>query len=292
MGRYRQHAADCRAVARLLRRNLASSHLQNLWWYDLPLAYATSWRGIAHVFGKAFRAGTRDGTAAQHGLRTIYATPPAAMPPLRSSSPTVWNCRTLPATPWHDTTVADATALLESKAADIRDEFLRLRDRVRTHPDNASLATGGRWNALFLYGTRGQRDDRACVLCPTTTSIVERLRLCRNFGFVMFSELTPGTRVAPHTGSSNLRVRCHLALTAPEPARVTLTVAGDTRSWREGRCLAFDDSFVHEVRHDGQQSRVVLSVDLWHPALSDNEVRVLSHDVFGRFGRYSAPVRA
>jgi Aspartyl/Asparaginyl beta-hydroxylase len=287
MGYVRQHVADCRAVARLLRR-APSMHLENLWWYDLPVRYAASWRGIAHVLRNAATSGRFDKTAAQHGLRTLYAPPPQPLPPVTTSKPTVWHCRTLPATPWHDGTVAAAKAILESKVGEVRDEFLRVRDRVRTHPDNASLATSGRWGALFLYGTRGRRDDDLCALCPTTTKIVERLRLCRNFGFVMFSELAPGTHVAPHTGSSNLRVRCHLPLIAPEPDMVTLTVAGETRGWREGQCLAFDDSFVHEVRHSGRQRRVILSVDVWHPSLGDADVLALSHDVFGRFGRHAA----
>ena len=52
---------------------------------------------------------------------------------------------------------------------------------------------------------------------------------------------------------------------------VRLTVAGETCSWEEGRCLAFDDSFVHEVRHEGDRRRVVLIVDTWHPELTRAE---------------------
>ena len=39
------------------------------------------------------------------------------------------------------------------------------------------------------------------------------------------------------------------------------------REWAEGRCLIFDDSFEHEVWHEGDSDRVVLICDLWHPDL-------------------------
>ena len=39
------------------------------------------------------------------------------------------------------------------------------------------------------------------------------------------------------------------------------------REWKQGECLIFDDSFEHEVWHDGDSDRVVLICDLWHPEL-------------------------
>lgn len=43
------------------------------------------------------------------------------------------------------------------------------------------------------------------------------------------------------------------------------------RTWREGEIIIFDDSFEHEVWHNGTESRIVLIVDVWHPELTDNE---------------------
>ena len=39
------------------------------------------------------------------------------------------------------------------------------------------------------------------------------------------------------------------------------------RTWKEGECLVFDDSFEHEVWHDGKGDRIVLICDMWHPEL-------------------------
>lgn len=43
------------------------------------------------------------------------------------------------------------------------------------------------------------------------------------------------------------------------------------RKWREGKVMVFDDSFEHEVWHNGTALRLVLIVDVWHPDLSPAE---------------------
>ena len=48
------------------------------------------------------------------------------------------------------------------------------------------------------------------------------------------------------------------------------------RTWREGEFIVFDDSFEHEVWHDGNSTRLVLIVDLWHPDLTEHEKKTLS----------------
>lgn len=59
-----------------------------------------------------------------------------------------------------------------------------------------------------------------------------------------------------------------------------LIVDGKTLTWELGKCLLFDDSFLHSVTHSGNMSRdqssapvnrIVLIVDMWHPDLSLNE---------------------
>lgn len=45
----------------------------------------------------------------------------------------------------------------------------------------------------------------------------------------------------------------------------------------EGKCIVFDDSFEHEAVNNSDQPRVVLIVDIWHPDLSDEEVRLMEY---------------
>lgn len=54
---------------------------------------------------------------------------------------------------------------------------------------------------------------------------------------------------------------------------------GETREWNCGKCLIFDDSFLHSVKYssvdkcdtDGNGIRAVLMVDLWNPEVTPDE---------------------
>lgn len=43
------------------------------------------------------------------------------------------------------------------------------------------------------------------------------------------------------------------------------------RSWEEGKVMILDDSFEHEVWHDGNSLRLIFIVDVWHPNLTSTE---------------------
>ena len=51
-----------------------------------------------------------------------------------------------------------------------------------------------------------------------------------------------------------------------------IRVGKENRTWeREGSVLIFDDSFEHEVHHNGVHRRIVLIMDFWHPELVISE---------------------
>ena len=75
------------------------------------------------------------------------------------------------------------------------------------------------------------------------------------------------THVLAHTGLTNARMRIHLGLSGLDG--VYIRVGDSTRQWRDGRCIVFDDSFVHEVWHNGTQTRIVLIVDIWHVEMDE-----------------------
>ena len=50
-----------------------------------------------------------------------------------------------------------------------------------------------------------------------------------------------------------------------------LRVGNDTRPWREGEIVIFDDTIEHEAWNPTQELRVVLIFDVWRPELSDKE---------------------
>jgi len=125
----------------------------------------------------------------------------------------------------------------------------------------------------MLY-ERGRRNGERALALPVVTSIVEAHRTVRTHGGLMyFSRLGPHSSVAPHHGPTNLRLRCHLGISVPSGA--TLTVGGIERPWETGKCLIFDDSFLHAAANTNDRERIVFIVDVWHPDLSDDEVDLL-----------------
>ncbi len=86
-----------------------------------------------------------------------------------------------------------------------------------------------------------------------------------------FSALTPGAHVKDHNGPTNRKLRIQFPLVGVEGSR--LRVGDETRDLEEGKCLIFDDSFNHEAWHDGEKTRLILIFDIWHPDLTDDEVK-------------------
>jgi aspartate beta-hydroxylase len=134
------------------------------------------------------------------------------------------------------------------------------------------LVAGGRWNQVILY-EGGRRQEQACARFPVTAAAVEQIPEATTLGpgVVTLSWLSPGTRVVPHCGRSNARLRVHLGIRVP-PGPV-LRVGREELRWTEGGCLVFDDSFEHEVRHDGDRPRLVLLLDVPYPGLDEQARR-------------------
>ena len=131
----------------------------------------------------------------------------------------------------------------------------------------------GSWSDFQLYA-HCRRNEAHCARCPRTAAVLAAQPSLNTmaFGAHFFSRLTGGTHLAAHCGPSNLRLRVHLGLIVPPGTRIR---CGDqTREWKEGECLVFDDSFEHEVWHEGAADRIVLIADMYHPDV-DLEAMVL-----------------
>lgn len=165
---------------------------------------------------------------------------------------------------------------LEANYKLIRNEGTNALNGKGSFQDEAeNLRDKGDWKQLELYA-RGVKNKDNCKRCPFTCKLVESLSDatgCRR-GQIKFSVMHPGTHVWPHCGPTNCRLRAHLGLVVPP--KTYIRVAQETRSWREGKVLIFDDSFEHEVWHNGTDFRLVLIVDTWHPELTVKEKRTLS----------------
>ncbi|XP_065188199.1 aspartate beta-hydroxylase domain-containing protein 2-like [Sycon ciliatum] len=132
------------------------------------------------------------------------------------------------------------------------------------------------WKSLPLVD-QGSDHRGNQALMPRTMAAVRRLgnevrmSSCA-FGNVCVSVLEPGAHILAHRGPCNVRMRCHVPLFAPDGP--WLRVDRSRRGWHDTPFLLFDDAYGHEVKHDGCEedgARVVLLVDLWHPALTSDE---------------------
>ncbi len=179
----------------------------------------------------------------------------------------------LRAMPWHDPQQFRLVRDLEAVADVVAAEVHALAG-CGFQEEAENINRSGRWSVLFLY-ERGRKNEHNCSLCPQTVAAIEANRTVLSLGgLAYFSMLEPDTHIAPHTGPTNLRLRCHLGIDVPEGCG--LRVGGIERTAEEGRCVVFDDSFTHEAWNRSAQPRVVLVVDLWHPDLTDDEVALLN----------------
>jgi aspartyl/asparaginyl beta-hydroxylase (cupin superfamily) len=180
----------------------------------------------------------------------------------------------LRAEPWHDPAEFDWVTRLEEAYPRIRAEFEKVHDGLGVHPEAADLAAAGTWRTYYFHHT-GRPDERHLSECPHTARVLAGIPGVGASGMCYFSVMSPDTEVKPHCGFANIRIRCHLGLVVPGDC--WMRVGRETRTWAEGECLVFDDSFEHEVANGGQGARAVLLLDVWHPDLTATEKEALAH---------------
>ncbi|XP_052764999.1 aspartyl/asparaginyl beta-hydroxylase-like isoform X1 [Mya arenaria] len=200
---------------------------------------------------------------------------------LSADQRSLYNAQTpLTGRPWwtqEQTTYQPHLKLLEDNWQTIRDEGLAQLD-LKTGafvPEEENLRETGDWKQFTLY-QRGRKNEENCKKVPKTCSLLDRIPDAKGCtrGQIKFSVMHPGVHVWPHTGPTNCRIRAHLGLKVPEGPKIR--VGNDIRTWKEGKFIIFDDSFEHEVWHEGTELRLVLIVDFWHPELPAHEKRTLS----------------
>jgi hypothetical protein len=164
-------------------------------------------------------------------------------------------------------------ATLEASYALISAEFAGLlasAEFSRIHPDQTSK---GEWAAAYLWAF-GKKVEEICLLCPETTRLLSSIPGAARFGTTLFSALGPHSHIAPHFGYTNAKLRCQLPLRVPADCR--LKVGDQELEQREGRCIVFDDSFLHSAWNDSDEARFVLVFDFFHPDLTGEEIEYLA----------------
>ena len=176
---------------------------------------------------------------------------------------------------------------VEAATDQVREEFLQVLEQdtgfvpyVRQGQDQplaqwAELNHSLRWSAFHLL-KEGVPVPGNAERCPNTLAMLAQTPQPVQSGrtpVALFSALKPHTHIPPHTGISNARLLTHLPLIVPTHCQ--FRVGNSVRSWVPGQAWVFDDTIEHEARNDSDELRVILIFDVWHPALSDAEKRMI-----------------
>lgn len=216
-----------------------------------------------------------------HGLPLMCRTP-ENIPGLRGLH--VWP---RDAMPWlaqvearHGEIMEELLAVRAQSSSGQRSGFQPYRDPENGSQTEIKAADGvgvegvdrGMWNVLYLY-LNHKRFEENCARFPVTIKAIEEA-FPRQYSHAFFSALTPGAHIMKHHGPSNRMLRVWLPICGLDGFRLRV---GDTIvEPKAGEAFAWDHSFEHEAWHEGQETRVVLIVDIWHPDLANAEVTFLN----------------
>ena len=83
------------------------------------------------------------------------------------------------------------------------------------------------------------------------------------------SRLGGRSRIKPHCGPTNARLRLQLCVDEVEPRKVIVRAGKKVRAREAGKVLVLDDSWENEESNASTEHSTVLLFDMWHPALLD-----------------------
>lgn len=172
---------------------------------------------------------------------------------------------------------------------DIRDEALHLFDegyiRAAEKHNDASFGSFFKegWKRFYLKWY-GEPLASAHALCPKTVALLATIPQVKA---AMFALLPPGGKLNPHRDPFAGSLRYHLGLITPNSDDCRIFVDGEEYSWRDGKDVLFDETFVHWAENRTEQTRVILFCDVERP-LRTSLMRAINRVVSRVLGRATA----
>ncbi|WP_404713522.1 aspartyl/asparaginyl beta-hydroxylase domain-containing protein [Sphingomonas sp. MMS24-J13] len=182
--------------------------------------------------------------------------------------------------PWLPALEAETPSLraeLEAILASGSDGFAPYIEQQPDRPRSTNPLYGDpSWSALYLWrsGVEIPANASRAPRAMQALAAVPMPHIASRSPMALYSSLRPGAHIVPHNGLLNTRLICHLPLIAPPGC--SFRVGNETRTWREGETIIFDDSIEHEARNDGTSIRIVLLFEIWRPELSAEERQALT----------------
>lgn len=117
------------------------------------------------------------------------------------------------------------------------------------------------WSKFYL-NWYGYTHESAKLTCPKTVEILAKVPQING---AMFATLPPGGQLTRHLDPFASSLRYHLGLATPNSDSCFINIDGKTRSWRDGEALMFDETYLHFVKNNSDQSRLILMCDVERP---------------------------
>jgi aspartyl/asparaginyl beta-hydroxylase (cupin superfamily) len=183
--------------------------------------------------------------------------------------------------PWIEAVEAQTEAMREELSALLAGAPQNFTPYVNHAPGSplgqwGELNNSKRWSALFLFKD-GVTIEENLARCPRTVAalaLAPQVKIPNRGPTAFFSRLEPGTRIPPHTGSTNTRLTVHIPLIVPP--KCGFRVGAEVREWQPGTALIFDDTIEHEAWNESDEPRVILIFDIWNPLLTTAERELMT----------------
>jgi len=196
----------------------------------------------------------------------------------------------VPSKPYLDRSKFPELDVLKDNWQVIRDEAMHLFDEgyIRAAEKNNDAGFGSffkkGWKRFYLKWYDKPLPS-AELLCPRTVELVSRIPNVRG---AMFALLPGGSHLNPHRDPFAGSLRYHLGLSTPNSDDCRIFVDGQIYAWRDGEDVMFDETYVHWVKNEPPQTRVILFCDVERPLKSRLMTR-LNRSISAFLGRATAP---
>jgi beta-hydroxylase len=173
----------------------------------------------------------------------------------------------VPTTPYIPNDTMPELKLLEDNWEVIRDEALHLNHLQQIKAPELHNDIG--FNSFFKYGWKrfylkwyDASHPSAAALCPKTVALLNQIPSVKA---AMFAELPPGGKLNPHRDPFAGSLRYHLGLATPNSDLCYIDVDGLRHSWRDGKGVIFDETYVHDAYNHSPDNRIILFCDVERP---------------------------
>jgi beta-hydroxylase len=173
----------------------------------------------------------------------------------------------VPAIPYPKVSSFDKLKLLDDNWETIRAEAVQLREMSKIKAAEKNDDAG--FNSFFKAGWKrfylkwyDASHPSAEQFCPKTVAL---LRQIPNVKAAMFTELAAGGTLNHHRDPYGGSLRYHLGLVTPNDDRCFIDVDGQRYSWRDGKSVIFDETFIHWAQNGTEENRIILFCDVERP---------------------------